>query len=45
MGFACTLVLVLSRVPLADAFALALVLTLSIQLGSLPFARRASVRA
>ncbi len=45
MGFACTLVLVLSRVPIADAFALALVLTLTIQLGSLPLARRASVRA
>ena len=45
MGFACTLVLVLSRLPLADAFALALVLTLSIQLGSLPLARRAAAAA
>jgi hypothetical protein len=43
MGFACTLVLVLSRLPLADAFALALVLTLSIQLGSLPVLRRTGV--
>ena len=40
MGFACTLVLVLSRLPLRDAFALAIVLTLSIQLGSLPVLRR-----
>jgi hypothetical protein len=35
MGFAGTLALVLSRLPLAAAFALAVVLTLSIQLGSL----------
>jgi hypothetical protein len=45
MGFACTLVVVLARVPLADAFGLALALTLSIQLGSLPFARRNAARA
>jgi hypothetical protein len=45
MGFACTLVLVLARMPIAGAFALALVLTLSIQLGSLPLARRTSARA
>jgi hypothetical protein len=43
-GFACTLVLVPSRMPIAGAFALALVLTLSIQLGSLPLARRTPAR-
>jgi hypothetical protein len=43
MGFACTLVLVLSRMPLADAFAVALVFTLSIQLGSLPVLRGTGV--
>lgn len=40
MGFATTLVLVVSRLPVAGAFALALALTLSIQLGSLRVVRR-----
>ena len=44
MGFACTLVLVPSRMPIAGAFALAPVSTLSIQLGSLPLARRTPAR-
>jgi hypothetical protein len=42
-GFAATLVLVLSRLPVAGAFAVALALTLSIQLGSLRVVRRSSV--
>ncbi len=41
-GFAATLALVLSRLPLAAAFTLAVVLTLSIQLGSLRTLRRDS---
>lgn len=41
-GFATTLALVVSRLPLAAAFALAVALTLSIQLGSLPTLRRTS---
>jgi hypothetical protein len=45
-GFAATLALILSRVPLAAAFSIALVLTLSIQLGSLRTVRRsAALRA
>ena len=35
MGFATTLALVLTRVPLGDAYALAIALTLAIQLASL----------
>jgi hypothetical protein len=35
MAFATTLVLVLTRLPLADAYALAIALTLAIQLGTL----------
>lgn len=35
MGFTCTLALVLTRVPLADAYTLAIALTLAIQFGSL----------
>lgn len=42
MAFASTLVLVLTRLPLAAAFVVALVLTLAAQLGSLPAARRAA---
>ena len=42
MGFACTLALVLSRIPIAAAFTLAFVLTLSIQVGSLRVLRRGS---
>lgn len=40
MGFACTLALVLTRLPLAAAFALAIALTLSIQAGSLRAVRQ-----
>jgi hypothetical protein len=40
MAFASTLVLVITRLPLAPAFVLALGLTLAAQLGSLPMARR-----
>lgn len=42
MGFATTLILVLTRVPLGAAFALAVAFTLSIQLGSLQIIRRGS---
>lgn len=35
MGFACTIALVVTRVSLADAYAIAVALTLAIQLGSL----------
>jgi hypothetical protein len=45
MGFATTLIVVLSRVPLGVAFALAVALTLSIQLGSLRIVRRGSMVA
>jgi hypothetical protein len=41
MAFAATLDLVLSRLPLAAAFLLALALTTAVQLGSLPAVRRA----
>lgn len=41
-GFAATLALIVARVPLAAAFSVALVLTLSIQLGSLRTLRRSS---
>ena len=40
-AFAATLVLVLTRLPLGAAFLLALVLTATAQLGSLPVVRRA----
>ncbi len=43
MAFATTLALVLSRLPVAAAFGLAAVLTLSIQLGSLRTVRRTAV--
>jgi hypothetical protein len=43
MGFAATLILVLSRLPLGAAFAVAVALTLSIQLGSLHVLRRGSI--
>lgn len=39
-GFACTLALVLTRVSLTEAYALAITLTLAIQLGSLRAIRR-----
>jgi hypothetical protein len=42
MGFASTLILVLTRLPVAVTFALAAALTLSIQAGSLRSVRRAS---
>ena len=42
-GFASTLALVLSRLPVAAAFGLAAVFTLSIQLGSLRVVRRTAV--
>lgn len=45
MGFAATLILVLTRVPLDVAFTLAILLTLSIQLGSLRVVRRGMVEA
>jgi len=45
MGFATTLILVLTRIPLGLAFALAVALALSIQLGSLQVVRRGSVEA
>ncbi|HUY71841.1 MAG TPA: hypothetical protein VMV08_06330 [Gaiellaceae bacterium] len=45
MAFASTLVIVLSRLPVAAAFGLAAVLTLSIQLGSLRAVRRTAVAA
>lgn len=45
LGFASTLVLVLSRLPIAAAFSLAIALTLSIQLGSLQVMRRVAVLA
>jgi hypothetical protein len=43
MAFASTLILVLSRLPVAAAFGLAVVLTLSIQLGSFRVVRRTAV--
>ncbi len=45
MGFATTLILALSRLPLATAFALAVGLALSIQLASLPVVRRRQAAA
>jgi hypothetical protein len=45
MVFASTLILVLSRVPVAAAFGLAALLTLSIQLGSFRAVRRSAVAA
>ena len=45
MTFASTLVLVLSRLPVAAAFGLAALLTLAIQLGSLRSVRRMAVAA
>lgn len=45
MGFATTLILLLSRLPLATAFALAVTLALSIQLASLTVVRRGQAAA
>ena len=45
VAFASTLILALSRLPVAAAFCLAAVLTLSIQLGSFRAVRRAGVAA
>jgi hypothetical protein len=45
VGFATTLMLVLTRLPIAAAFGLAVALTLSIQFGSLQIVRRGTVRA
>jgi hypothetical protein len=42
MGFALTLSLVLTRLPLAGAYAIALALTGAIQLGSFRAVRRAA---
>jgi hypothetical protein len=45
VGFATTVILLLARLPLGAAFGLAVLLTLSIRLGSLQIARRGPVAA